>query len=980
LVTAVVDPPDGSGAREPDEPPALPSTGVSGLARYVLLECLGRGGAGVVFAAHDPELDRRVAIKFVRAGTKLETADTAGQFRLLREAQAMARLAHPNVIHVYDVAAYEAGDLRPAWPELVEHDEAPASRGVFLVMELVEGDTLKEWLEKGPRDWREVLRILIQAGRGISAAHQQGLVHRDFKPGNVLVGYDGRVRVLDFGLARAHGDDSDTGSKSRPILEEAKVSGQVLDTPLTQTGTVLGTPQHMAPEQHRGEQADASADQFSFCVVLFESLYGKRPYDGRTIGELRRQKEAGQIVDTPKEARVPAWLRKVVLRGLAADPPERYPSMASLLDELERKPRRRRLQILGGVAAVALLGSIAVSVLGWTRGADGACEGQEANLRGIWDDEVRASVREGLLGTKKPFAEATWKTVQAALDGYATRWVDLRQNACHAALVERSETPEVMAWRNECLDRRLSGVMELTRQLRHASADIVERAAETVAALPDLDVCGVGAPPAAELLADEATRAKIVEIDGNLARASASSAAGSYPEARAHAEQALSVAESLSVRGPEARARLEIGRILSLEGDEAAAEEMLHASIAAAEESGEDDVATRAYIELISTVGVSLTRQRDGDRLADQAGARIRRRALEDDLTADYHHATGALREAESRFEEARTEFERALAIREQIHGPDDLRVGESLSAIAIVHHRLGQYDRAHEMFARGLQLYEGKLGPFHPQVGRAHNRLGIVQRHRGESDAALEHHRRALEITEDALGAEHPAVADMRGNLALIHIDRRELEIAHGLLVQAVMESERAYGADSPRHASKLGNLGLVLRLMDRPEDALDPLQRQLAIYEKVYEPDNTQLGYPLGNLAETFMQLKRYDEARTYGQRVLGQWENKFGAQHAGVATALATLGLIELGAGNLGVARGHFERGLEIYDGLEGFGDFALGAKLAFGLARTLPARQRKRSIELARRALAVYRETGGDESADKVEAWLRENDRN
>jgi tetratricopeptide (TPR) repeat protein len=219
-----------------------------------------------------------------------------------------------------------------------------------------------------------------------------------------------------------------------------------------------------------------------------------------------------------------------------------------------------------------------------------------------------------------------------------------------------------------------------------------------------------------------------------------------------------------------------------------------------------------------------------------------------------------------------------------------------------------------------------------------------------------------------------------MRGNLALIHIDRRELEIAHGLLVQAVMESERAYGADSPRHASKLGNLGLVLRLMDRPEDALDPLQRQLAIYEKVYEPDNTQLGYPLGNLAETFMQLKRYDEARTYGQRVLGQWENKFGAQHAGVATALATLGLIELGAGNLGVARGHFERGLEIYDGLEGFGDFALGAKLAFGLARTLPARQRKRSIELARRALAVYRETGGDESADKVEAWLRENDRN
>jgi tetratricopeptide (TPR) repeat protein len=170
-----------------------------------------------------------------------------------------------------------------------------------------------------------------------------------------------------------------------------------------------------------------------------------------------------------------------------------------------------------------------------------------------------------------------------------------------------------------------------------------------------------------------------------------------------------------------------------------------------------------------------------------------------------------------------------------------------------------------------------------------------------------------------------------------------------------------------------------MVLRLLGRPGDALDPLQRQLEIYEKMYEPDNTQLGYPLGNLAETLLLLKRHDEARPYAQRVLALWENKFGTQHGGVATALATLGRIELGAGNVGIARGHFERGLGIYDGLESFGDRALGARLAFGLARSLPASQRKRSTELAKRALAVYREIEASDSADEVEAWLQANDR-
>ncbi|HEY8376023.1 MAG TPA: protein kinase, partial [Nannocystis sp.] len=309
--------------------------------RYVIEDVLGAGGMGIVYRAVDPELGRPVALKLVRAPNGGSSPTSQGQARLLREAQAMAKIAHPNIVTVYDVG--------------VARDQ------VFVAMELVDGVSMSTWLRERPRSWREVLHVMQQAGRGLEAAHAAGLVHRDFKPDNILVGRDGRVRVVDLGLARPaaaptpreHDRPTATGDADPSLPRE-------LD--LTRTGAIIGTPLYMAPEQHLGEAVDARTDQYSFCVTLFEGLYGTFPFTGATYPELVCRVLGGGPDDPPRDARVPRWLHRIVLRGLSTAPDARYPSMSALLDALERGLSRKwRLWLAGGL--VAALG-VAALVLG----------------------------------------------------------------------------------------------------------------------------------------------------------------------------------------------------------------------------------------------------------------------------------------------------------------------------------------------------------------------------------------------------------------------------------------------------------------------------------------------------------------------------------------------------------------------------------------------------------------------------------------
>ena len=279
-----------------DRPVVAPLANCTGLDRYTIVDQIGSGGMGEVYLAHDGQLDRKVALKLLRPDA-IDTDAQSHQARLSREAQAMAKLSHPNVVAVYDIGA--------------------SSERVFIAMEYVEGRTLRRWLSEAPRSWREATRVLMEAGRGLAAAHSAQLLHRDFKPENVLVGKDGRVRVLDFGLA------------CEQFTEPVAPPGDELNTHRsgsTERNAIVGTPGYMAPEQLLGQEIDARADQYSFCVALYEALYGERPFDGAS----------GRLKPARADKEVPHQLRSIMLRGLRISPHERYPSMHALLFELSR--------------------------------------------------------------------------------------------------------------------------------------------------------------------------------------------------------------------------------------------------------------------------------------------------------------------------------------------------------------------------------------------------------------------------------------------------------------------------------------------------------------------------------------------------------------------------------------------------------------------------------------------------------------------
>jgi len=285
------------------------------ISRYLVLDELGAGAMGVVYKAHDPDLGRLVALKLVHVGSA-----AARTTRLLREAQAIARVAHPNIVAIFDVGIVD--------------DQ------VFIAMEYIEGPRLRDWMSAGPRSLREILSVFEQCARGLAAAHDAGLVHRDFKPENVLIGTDGRIRVVDFGLVRwAEGDDA-------PTMAEAGILA--LDQSITPAGAAVGTPRYMSPEQIRAHPVGPAADQFSYFVCLYEAVTGQRPFLGDNMAVLMRAVTSGDLREFPPTCVAPRWLRALITRGLKVDPADRWSSMRAVVAELGRDREAERRAALDG--------------------------------------------------------------------------------------------------------------------------------------------------------------------------------------------------------------------------------------------------------------------------------------------------------------------------------------------------------------------------------------------------------------------------------------------------------------------------------------------------------------------------------------------------------------------------------------------------------------------------------------------------------
>ncbi|MFV8754449.1 protein kinase domain-containing protein [Nannocystaceae bacterium ST9] len=594
------------------------------ISRYLLVDRVGAGGMGVVWAAYDPELDRRVAVKLLRlrrSGADVEELRT----RLLREAQAMARLAHPNVIAVHDVGQHEGQ--------------------VFLAMEFVEGQTLAGWLKSSGarRTWQQVVGMFVQAGRGLAAAHRAGLVHRDFKPDNVLVGDDdGRARVTDFGLARSvegetlDGESEPPGPRSLDERTRIGASSPMLDSPLTRTGTMLGTPAYMAPEQFSEGHFDARSDQFSFCVALWEALFQQRPFAGRTVVQLSEAVVAGQISSPPSEARVPGFVERALRRGLSVEPGDRWPDIDALLHALEHDPAigRRRWLVAGTLAACVLGLVIAPMLVGPPDQTPPLCSDAERHLEGVWDSERRhrlgeALAREQAIGEILP--------VVRVLDQYALDWQAMYVDACQATHVRGEQSAELLDRRMQCLDERKASLSAAVELLASGERRAAARVDKLLAALPPIESCGnrsfllsrVPVP------ADPVLAATVADIRVRTAEARARVEVGDNLEPSEQLERLLAEAERLDYPPLRAELLTELAFAQSSSAPASEVRDRLELAVAESIRTGQDAYAARAGTELIFVIGVRLGDPEQGLRWAplvrawhDRIGADANARAL----------------------------------------------------------------------------------------------------------------------------------------------------------------------------------------------------------------------------------------------------------------------------------------------------------------------------------------------------------------
>ncbi|MBK7071775.1 MAG: serine/threonine protein kinase [Myxococcales bacterium] len=451
---------------------------------YRIVRRLGAGGMGVVYLARDLTLQREVAVKVhhARFGTE----------RLYREALAMAQLAHPNVVAVHGVGQVDGR--------------------FYIAMEYVTGDNLAGWRAATPRSWRAVLDVMLGVGEGLAAAHAAGFVHRDVKPPNILVGHDGRPRVGDFGLVRVTSDGGRDGgdddvaagpddahavavaatlAPAGRSASGATPSPEALGRELTAIGTTLGTPAYMAPEQLAGRAVDARADQFAFCVVLYEALYGERPWPGKSVAALRDE-IAATPPRPPTRAGVPAWLWPALRRGLARAPEERYPDLAALLAVLRRPPRRGR--VVAAIAAALVLAAIVVALVMRSRHGRPSCDVAGAPAAAAWGPTPSSKIVANYVRLDPQRGPDAAHALSAGLDAWSARWQRAAVTSCDS-IEARRWSPAISDASQACLRSTLAALR--ARVARATSAPPVRAEVD----LPDPDACGdparlVGGPPA----------------------------------------------------------------------------------------------------------------------------------------------------------------------------------------------------------------------------------------------------------------------------------------------------------------------------------------------------------------------------------------------------------------------------------------------------------------------------------------------------
>ncbi|WP_224364584.1 serine/threonine-protein kinase [Hyalangium versicolor] len=797
--------------------------------RYTVLHVVGAGGMGVVYAAYDPELDRRIALKLVHDEALPADSREEAAARLLREAQALARLSHPHVITVFDGGRFDGQ--------------------VFLAMEFIEGGTLGQWLRAEERPAEAVLEMFLEAGRGLAAAHEAGLVHRDFKPDNVLVARDGRVRVTDFGLARliVSGEPALGAGAALPRALPAGAEAR------TQTGMRLGTPLYMAPELWRGAPADARSDQFAFCVAFYEALQGERPF---TVDQLAEGTQGPGGLSGA--SRIPPQWRLLLARGLSAKPEERFPSMAALLDALESKQasRRKRRLTVGAVLGAVGLAAVGFGFFGWHVKSRDVCAGSRERLAGAWDEARKAEVHAALLKTGSPLAPAAWTGTERLVDRYADAWVQMRTDACEATHMRGEQSGELLDLRMSCLAQRREALRALSQVLISSDKGIVEKAVQAAAQLPSLEGCASTEALTAQLRLpqDAAARARIDKVRAQLADARALHAAGRYEASRALLQEVLEASKAVSYKPLEAEVLHALGlAYVSLE-DTPQAQKTFSQALVAAEAGGHLEVAAKTASMLAMVHGMHLRKHEQGHFWLDFCAAVLGRLGSAPAIAAERLFVLGNLLSDEGKPQEAVPVLEEALALQEKILGPEHLNVARTLGRLAFAVGALGRTSDSLAHAQRALSILEKLVGPEHPLCQPSLHSVAFALAISGKLPEAVPYAERALANDERTFGADHPAIVKSLIVLSNVQTDAAD---AIPLLERALAVQQKSKNMDDPDTVFIVKNLAGNHGLLHHYKEQLEYARQALALEEKFLGPNAPEVGQSYQLMGEAHERL---------------------------------------------------------------------------------------------------------------------------
>jgi eukaryotic-like serine/threonine-protein kinase len=801
------------------------------LGHFTLGKMLGAGGMGIVFAAHDTDLDRPVALKLVRPGNSSAVA----RVRLVREGKALARLSHPNVVTVYEISAVD--------------DQ------VFIVMELVDGTTLRDWMRREAHPWRDVVRLFTAAGRGLQAAHAIGLVHRDFKPSNVLIDGGGAIKVSDFGLVG-------TGDPLRDELEEIPPPVGAAADGLTHTGAVMGTPAYMAPEQQRGERLDARADQYSFCLSLYEALTGRLPPERRAL----ERQEAAETAPRP----LPRRLGAILARGMSPEPEARFPSMRELLAALDKAAAPRRWPY--AAAALVVAGGVTAATV---RRGD-PCP--TPTLAGTWDAARREAMRARLAALDPADGASRLAAATGLVDRFAGDLSSMRVSSCRATRVEGRQSDTLFDLRARCLDRRRDELSAATALVVSARDRLeIDRAVAALAELTPVASCG-DANALAQLAPEKPRdRQRADELLRERANLETQRRAGRLDGLLPRAEELVAQARALGNPATLSSALLVLAEVQLERGEKAAGHATLEQLTQTAAEAHDDAAAATAWARLVGLIGDAEGKPKEALALLPAARAAVVRAGndprqrvellLNEAIVRD---GSGGVPEALQRLAEASAILVAAGADRDA--SPLMPRLAdvemEHASALSVS----DKYEEADAAYRHAIALYRRAFGPDHPEEAYGWHNLGETLRHRGRLDEALDAYRHAARIRADRQG-------------------------------------------ETPLLAGTLVSIGATFNASDRFSEAVAPLERALEIMRAHVPAGDPSLVPALMTAATSYRHVGRIAEARRNFDEAIAIGE-KTGATKTNLAITFYNRGELEADAGDWNAALADDRHALELF----------------------------------------------------------------